>query len=157
MPFDDDDFDPDDFSEEDNERFEEKRKSVKNHPLLKQATEVRDTLKALIESNDNSNEEVESFATSLTGAIRVVTVKLHSALGSDSYLVCAQNAAIIRQEAEYLRLSSHLLKSIGGYDKAYISVFREEMETFRTLFIQWVKEIHQMDREGIEDEWGLFL
>jgi hypothetical protein len=159
---DDDDFDMnDELSDEENEELnqemERRRRSVKNHPLFKQVNEASHTLKTLLESSNQSGEDLESFTESLTGAMMVVTAKLYAALGSDSYLVCMQNAAIIRNEAEYLRLSSHMLNFSKNYDKAYVSVFREEMEKFRILFIEWAKQIHTMDRDGLEDEWGLFL
>lgn len=100
---------------------------------------------------------MESFTSSLTGAMMVLTAKLYAALHSDSYLVCMQNAAIIRSEAEYLRLSSHMLNSSNDYDRAYVAVFREDMEKFRALFAEWAKKIHSMDKDDIEDDWGLFL
>lgn len=97
------------------------------------------------------------FTSSLTGAMMVLTAKLYAALHSDSYLVCMQNAAIIRSEAEYLRLSSHMLNSSNDYDRAYVAVFREDMEKFRALFAEWTKKIHSMDKDDIEDDWGLLL
>jgi hypothetical protein len=159
---DDDDFDMDDeLSDEENEELnremERQRHFVKNHPLLKQAKEASHTLKTLLESSEDSTDHMESFTSSLTGAMMVVTAKLYSALSSDSYLVCMQNASLIRSEAEYLRLSSHMLKSSNDYDKAYVAVFREEMEKFRVLFIEWAKEIRAMEKDGVDDEWGLFL
>ncbi len=159
---DDDDFDMDDeLSDEENEELnqemEKRRRSVKNHPLFKQAKEASHTLRALLESSNQSGEEMESFTESLSGAMMIMTAKLYAALGSDSYLVCMQNASIIRNEAEYLRLSSHMLNFSENYDKAYVSVLREEMEKFRRLFIDWAKEIRAMDKGGVEDEWGLFL
>ncbi len=162
MNFDDDDFDMDDeLSDEENEELEQemerRRHSVKNHPLFKQAKEASHTLETLLETGKQAEDHMESFTSSLTGAMMVLTAKLYAALHSDSYLVCMQNAAIIRNEAEYLRLSSHMLNSSSDYDRAYVSVFREDMEKFRILFSEWVKEIRTMDKDGIEDEWGLFL
>lgn len=159
---DDDDFDMDDeLSDEENEELEREmerqRLFVKNHPLFKQAEEASHTLDTLLESGRQSGDHMESFTSSLSGAMMVLMAKLYAALHSDSYLVCMQNAAIIRNEAEYLRLSQHMLNSSRDYDRAYVSVFREDMEKFRVLFIEWAKEIRKMDKDGIEDEWGLFL
>lgn len=162
MNFDDDDFDMDDeLSDEENEELnremERQRRSVKNHPLFRQAKEASHTLDTLLESGKQPEDHMESFTSSLKGAMMVLTAKLYSALHSDSYLVCMQNASIIRNEAEYLRLSQHMLNSSYDYDREYVSVFREDMEKFRILFSEWAKEIRQMDKDGIEDEWGLFL
>jgi len=39
--------------------------------------------------------------------------KLSSALASNNYLLCMQNAALIRYHGEYLRLSNHMLEASG--------------------------------------------
>jgi hypothetical protein len=42
-------------------------------------------------------------------------------------------------------------------DKDYRKALRKEMEEFRALFNDWMKEIHAMEEEDYEDEWGLYL
>ena len=102
--------------------------------------------------------KTKQFGSSLIESAYIINAKLAGALGSDSYIVCMQSAALIRSNAEYLRLSNHSLNEMTNIEKKYISVFRVEMEKFRELFILWAKEVKAMKEkdEFSEDEWGLF-
>ena len=86
----------------------------------------------------------------------IILAKLASGLGSDDYVLSMQKASIIRDHAEYLRLSNHMLNSLGVFDKAYVKAFREEMERFRELFREWAQEIREQEND-FNDEWGLFV
>ncbi len=151
----DDDFD---FSEEENEELEremqKEKEKLQKHPLLKQAKEVLAIVDTLLDTC--SKEASERYGSTLRESAMIVVAKLHSGLASDNYLLCVQKAAIIREHGEYLRLSNHMLSASGAFDEKYVIMFRQEMETFRQLFKNWAKEIHQMEND-LEDEWGLFL
>ncbi len=156
MNFDDDDFD-DDFDEEAYEREQqEEEERLQNHPLFKQANEVMNIIDVLIDTA-NDIEKIEPYALLLRESAMVVVAKLAGALPSKSYVVCMQNAAIIREHAEILRLSNHMLTYAEVFDIKYIEMFRAEMETFRHLFKSWAAEIHQMEPDFQDEEWGLFL
>lgn len=147
-------FDDNDFSDDE---FERRREKARNHPLRRQAEEVLKVVGLLIEYAGD-DEESDRFGTTILESAHIINAKLAGALGSDSYMVCMQNAAIIRSHAEYIRLSNHTLKEMTGIDKKYISVLRSEMEKFRELFVEWAKEVRAMKEkdEFSEDEWGLF-
>jgi hypothetical protein len=153
---DDDDFElsPEEREELENEMREE-RKRLAKHPLLKQAKEILSMVDVLL---DTCSDELiaDQYGASLRESAMIVVVKLSSALNSDNYLLCMQNASLIREHGEYLRLSNHMLNSSGAFDKKYVSMFREEMESFRLLFREWTKEIHKLESD-VDDEWGLFL
>jgi hypothetical protein len=119
-------FDDDDFSDSE---FEKKRNEAKGHPLRKQGLEILKILALLLESSDE--KENEQIGSTLIESARIINAKLAGALGSDSYIVCMQNASIIRSHAEYIRLSNHTLNELTSIDKKYISVLRSEMEKFR--------------------------
>jgi hypothetical protein len=163
MPEDDDDdnFDlNEDFSEEDMAHFEKQRKEdearVKKHPLLLQAKEILHIVDLLIDSAPD-NEENESYTSTLKESAMIMLVKLSSGLRTDSYVLGMQNAAIIRDHAEYLRLSNHMLKGMEGFDLNYVKMFREEMEKFRLLFKNWAAELHSMEADYVDEDWGLFI
>lgn len=150
--FDDDDFDAEEFAKE----FEQRSANAKSHMLYKQIVEVYETLKVLLDNANNENDYLTANKELLIESVFIIRAKLYSALQSDSYIVCMSNAAEIRKHADYLLLSSHTLNDMKQFDKQYISVFRNEMETFKTLFKTWAFEIKLMDKEDFEDEWGLF-
>jgi hypothetical protein len=155
---DDNDFDFDDFSDEERAEFEkeqeEEERRIESHPLHAQAREILQMITVLIETATDENMK-EMYGVTLLDSAQIIIVKLASGLTSDSYVLCMQKAAIIRDHAEYLRLSNHLLNNLEGFDPKYIKAFRDEMERFRELFIEWTKEIHKMD-DSYADEWGLF-
>jgi hypothetical protein len=153
MDFDDDNFDSDAFSEEESRKKEDAKN---NHPLAKQGKEILEIVNLLLDCIEDKNER-ELYGSTLLESSHMINAKLAGAIGSDSYIVCMQHAAIIRYHAEYIRLSNHSLNEMEGLDKKYISVLRAEMETFRELFRKWVIEIKNgRDPDDLPDEWGLF-
>jgi len=156
--FDDDDFDFGELSDEEREEIEREMKAedarVNKHPLMLQAQEILNIVDYLLDSTDS--ETIDMYGGTLRESTMMLVVKLSSALRSDSYVICMQSASIIRDHAEYLRLSNHMLTDSEAFDEKYITMFREEMERFRELFKIWAKEIRDKEN-NFEDEWGLFL
>ncbi len=136
--------------------LENRHKKAKKHPLAAHLDELSDTLKVLLAYPKSDDELIKSHILIIEESLILIKAKLYSALRSDSYLVCMQNAAIIRSHADYLLLSSHTLNSLQSFDRGHVNVFRQEMEEFRELFNAWATEIKAMDKDGFEDEWGLF-
>jgi hypothetical protein len=149
------DFDDDDLSNED---FEAEERKWKNHPLYLKAEEIMQTVDVILDTLEDEDER-EMLGSTLKESAMIIPAKLAGALGSDNYLVCMQNASIIRFHAEYLRLSNHSLKEFTKADKKYIKAFRTEIEEFREMFKAWVKTFNDIPKEedDFEDEWGLFL
>lgn len=152
--FEDDDFDFEEFSDEENEEINkeiaENKRILKSHPLIIQSKVIYEVLNALIDSDD-------LFDTTLLDSIFTIQAKLHGAITSKSYVICMQNAAIIRYHAQYLLLSNNHLASTSKLDLQYIAVLREEMEKFRELFKLWAVEIHSMEPDFTDEDWGLFV
>jgi len=142
--------------DDENDNMESRHWRTKKHYLQLHINELSNTIKILLESVDSNDDFINSQKEIIQQSLLIIKAKLYSALRSDSYLVCMQNAAIIRYHAEYLKTSYHTLNDTGLFNTSYVKVFRNEMEEFRELFIVWINDIKQMDREGIEDEWGLF-
>ena len=159
MTWDDDDFDfneelsPEEREELDREMREEEERR-RNHPLTKQAREIFNIVNAIVESLPEDEREMNGSL--LLESAMVIDAKLAGALCSGSWMICMQNAAIIRSHAEYLRLSNHSLRALSSAENDYIDLLRREMEIFRALFREWVKEFAQLDDDEPEDEWGLF-
>jgi len=157
---DNDDFDFNhEFSDEENEEFEKQRKEeerrLHEHPLYVQAKEIMAIVDTLM---DTASEEArEMHESTLRESAMIVCAKLASGLMSDSYVICMQKASIIRDHAEYLRLSNHSLNYSESFDPKYVNLFREEMEKFRELFKLWAVEIHKMEPDFEDTDWGLFI
>lgn len=155
MPIDDDDLNFDDMSDDENDEFEQNEKRRRNHPLFLKAKEILGTIDAM--GNTMDEEDREMYFSTLAQSAMIIPAKIAGALGSENWLICMQNAAIIRDHAHYLLISSHGLRSMTKTDKKYIKVLRTEMEEFREMFKEWVGTFETLEKDDYEDEWGLFL
>lgn len=159
MNWDDDDFGfDDDLSDEEREELEkemrEKDEKRRNHPLVKQAKEIFETASALLESMPERDRKVHGLP--MLESAMTIRAKLAGAMGSGSRILCLQNAAIIRDHGHYLLISTSGLKEYGDTDTNYVALLREEILRFRSLFVEWIKDIRAMPPDELEDEWGLF-
>jgi hypothetical protein len=161
MSLDDDNFNfsYDDLSEEEKNEFErqqqEEDERMNNHPLNVQAHEIMNMIDVLLDTCNDENAR-DAYGRTMRDSATIILAKLASGLRSDDYVLSMQKASIVRDHAEYLRLSNHMLNSLEVFDKSYVKAFRQEMEKFRELFRDWAKEIHQQENEYQED-WGLFV
>jgi hypothetical protein len=152
---DDNDFNDDDFSEEGGDDFEREIDAFRKSPLFKKAMEIHDIVDAL--SSSLNDEDAQRYVSSLNESALIIPAKIAGAYGSGSWLICMQNASIIRHHAEYLHTATSGLKMFTKADKQYVKVLRDEMEVFRTMFKEWVKGFSTLERDDFEDEWGLFV
>lgn len=154
------DFNFDDLTPEEKEELDrkmrEEEKMRKNHPMTKQGEEIFRVATALVESIKDETER-EIFGSYLVESCMIIPAKLAGAIGSDSWLLSMQNAAIIRSHAEYILTATSGMKYESNIDQQYVQMLRDEMLKFRDLFAEWVKEINRMEHEEYVDEWGLFL
>jgi hypothetical protein len=151
-----DNFDDFEYNDEEAERdYREEEKRKRNHPLYKQSKEIIQVVKALVESFRDEGIK-EMYGSTMTESAYIISAKLSGALSMNFYTGCMQNAAIIREHAEYLRIATSGLHMLAESHTEYIVVLREEMEKFRELFKEWVSEIREMD-DLMDDEWGLFV
>ena len=133
----------------------ERDKKIHNHPLFKKAEEVYKIVSALIENFPE--EEKEMHAGILMESAMILAPKLAGAIGSDSWLISMQNAAIIRYHAQNLHTATSSMDMENESDQRYVQLLRTEMEEFRMLFKEWVKSLNALEDEDYSDEWGLFI
>jgi hypothetical protein len=65
-----------------------------------------------------------------------------------------ENAAIIRKNAQYIKICMLGFWAEGVIDETYCEIIRDEIDNFRQLFKQWVATFV---KDEYEDEWGLFV
>lgn len=143
------------FDQDGDDEFERLQKRKKNLPVYKKAVEIAHTVHALNACLKGIDKEM--YAHHLSESSLILSAKIAGAVGSGSWLISMQNAAIVRYHAEWLLTATTGLKDMTKADKDYVKVLRTEMEEFRDLFNEWAKEIHKMDKDDFEDEWGLFI
>jgi len=79
--------------------------------------------------------------------------KIIGAEGADLYLLRMENASIIRTNCRELETQIKAADLFGICNADYKNIVLDEIEKFRLLFIDWVKNFEKDDHE---DEWGLY-
>jgi hypothetical protein len=148
------DFNEDDFSEEADNEFESRHEKLKKFPLYIKSMEILDTVDAICESMVKKDNDV--YSSILRESAMMIPPKIAGAFGSGSWLICMQNAAIIRYHAEYLLTATSGLKHFTKTDKKYIQVMRDDLLEFRDLFAKWVSTFDELEDDDFDDQWGLF-
>lgn len=143
------------FDEEGDNDFERFQRRKKNLPIYKKALEISHTVHALNACLKGRDKEM--YAYHLSESSLILPAKIAGAIGSGSWLISMQNAAIVRYHAEWLLSATSGLKAMTKADKDYVKVLRTEVEEFQELFREWVKEIQKIDKDDFDDEWGLFI
>ncbi|MCW3077639.1 MAG: hypothetical protein JWO32_2248 [Bacteroidetes bacterium] len=142
------------FSNDDDTDFETNHERLKKFPLYVKAMEILETVDAL--SSSMSEKDKEIYSGILRESAMVIPPKIAGAYGSDNWLICMQNASIIRYHAEYLLSSTAGLISFTLTDKRYVKVLRTDLEEFKQLFITWVNSFEKLGRNNFEDQWAVF-
>lgn len=69
------------------------------------------------------------------------------------YVIRMENAAIIRKNAQFIKISTHNFMEDELMEAEHRHIIRQEIDIFRDLFKQWVASF---EKDEYEDEWGLF-
>ena len=154
-------FDFEDLTPEEKEQLDReenlRKEKIHKHPLYLKARDILSTVTALLESFPEK-EMKEMYSSTMTESAFMLAPKIAGAIGSDSWLLCMQNAALIRYHAEYLLTStSGIQLFFENADKDYVQVLRDDMLEFKQLFNQWMQEVNALEDEDYVDDWGLFV
>ena len=84
----------------------------------------------------------------------LVPAKIAGAAAMECYSLMMENAVIIKVNICQLREQLWACKEFHNIEQQYIDVLRNEIETFRKIFVSWVTAF---DKENdLPDEWHLF-
>jgi hypothetical protein len=152
---DDDDFiSDDDFLWGDHSNDEDHSK-IDSHPLYILATEIFESVDALIACSNRS--EYDFFKQDIHRSADLLIIKFEEAMTRKTWINAMECAALIRHEASMLMAQTGLMENFLDAEKQYVKILRDELIRFRSLFNDWVMEIQDFDHEDYEDEWGLFV
>lgn len=115
-------------------------------------------IKPIIEECKHNGADEHSFTTSTAAQIfadaHLVSVKIRSSEAADMYIARMENASIIRTNAQSIASSLLLLLIEKDADETHIQTLREEINSFKELFRQWVASF---EKDEFTDDWGLFI
>lgn len=106
------------------------------------------------ETDDLEKEMLEDHIGMVTGDAYQVAVKIKSSEAGSMYILRMENAAIIRKNAQFIKVSTDSFLLDGKMDPQHRLIIREEIDRFKELFKLWVASFQ---KDEFEDEWGLFV
>lgn len=112
-----------------------------------------DSLKEPAEDDMFEKEMMEDHISMITGDALEVAVKIKSS-EAGLYIIRMENAAIIRKNAQYIKISTNSFMLEGQMEPQHRLIIREEIDKFKELFKVWVATF---EKDDCEDEWGLFI
>ncbi len=128
--------------------------------MYKQWNTVLFVLKAALDSMKEptadslfTQEYVDEHKAMVLGDAYEVGAKIRSS-EVGLYIIRMENAAIIRKNAQFIKISSNNFIAEELISEEYNKVVRNEIDKFRELFKQWVASF---EKDEYEDEWGLFV
>jgi hypothetical protein len=112
-----------------------------------------DSLKDPQEDDMFSKEHLEDHKQMILGDAYEVGAKIRSS-EAGLYIIRMENAAIIRKNAQFIKISTNSFIVDDLMEEEHRLVIRDEIDKFRELFKQWVATF---EKDDCEDEWGLFV
>jgi hypothetical protein len=100
-----------------------------------------------------SKERMEDHLAMIMGDAYEVAVKIKSS-EAGLYTIRMENAAIIRKNAQFIKISTNSFMLEGIMEPQHRQIIRDEIDKFKELFKAWVATFK---KDEFEDEWGLFI
>lgn len=155
-------WDDDEFRDEDDEGEEWKPNPTRAlcKAMYEQWNQVMIVLNAAFDSLKEPGEDclyskdhLEDEKGMLLSDAHQVAAKIRSS-EAGLYIIRMENAAIIRKNAQFIKISMNSFVLEGVMEEQHRQIIRDEIDKFRELFKQWVASFQ---KDEYEDEWGLFV
>ena len=128
-------------------------REYKELPIFIKAQEIAELTKALTDTIEESKDQFHIKEQMLANAY-VLASKVAGAEGAGIYRIRMENAVLIKLASCELLAQASLCKAEGITEADYIQLLRDEMESFRLLFLDWIEGFDQLDNQ--DDGWGIF-
>jgi hypothetical protein len=149
-------FRPEDFDDEidrDQETWKPERQFGKE--LFRKSIDILnlvETIASMLQAPEGEPEK--RSCARMTSSAMIIPPKIKGALCVDAYSVKMECAVLIKTHMCDLRSEIRIAEQFENLDKDYVDVMRNEIDSFRKIFVQWVDSF---DRdEDYPDEWHLF-
>jgi hypothetical protein len=130
------------------------RNRIREMPVYQKARQILQLVEAIATFVDKDNLLQKETIQHMMEQAHLIPAKIAGAEGAGLYDIKMQNAALIRQAALDIITFRHSLAMEGYPHQEYLNLIPDEMEDFRTLFVDWVNAFDPWD--SINDPWGLF-
>jgi len=113
-----------------------------------------DSLKQPGKGSLYSKEHLDDMVNTLMADAFEAGAKIRSSEAGGLYIIRMENAAIIRKNAQYIKISTNGFVMDDLMEEEHRTIIRDEIDKFRALFKQWVASFK---KDECEDDWGLFV
>ncbi|HEY6162492.1 MAG TPA: hypothetical protein VI112_14785 [Bacteroidia bacterium] len=142
-----DDFDENDFGDEGHDLDSHTRL-----PVFQKAMEIADITVTICDLIEPGKDRLHMREMMPCNAY-VLGAKIAGAEGGDLYSIRFDNATLIKLAARELLAQTSLLRAEKLVEEQYIDLLRKEIEEFRKLFLDWVRNFDK--NNDIRDEWDI--
>lgn len=147
--------DDDDDHDDDGYDPEEEQRKLEALPIYKKALEILDLTEQIVDTFNDEGRATYHRDLMLQDAM-IIPAKIAGAEAMDDYILKMENATIIKIHARSLLAQTSSAKYLALQDERYLKLLRDEIESFRLLFLDWIKTFENgTTKEG--DGWGLFV
>ncbi|MEP7110081.1 MAG: hypothetical protein ABI760_18950 [Ferruginibacter sp.] len=144
------------FNDEDGDNKNENWKPVKIHgnALFKKAIDILNLTETICDVLPE-DEHADITRRLMMENAMIVPAKIKGAMAVEEvYSIVMENAVIIKVNICQLKAQLWACDAIHSVEEKYLDVLKDEIESFKKIFIQWVTSF---DKENdLPDEWHLF-
>ena len=123
-------------------------------PIFQKAREILEITKAITDAIDDEDDHFMAKALMVENAY-MIGAKIAAAEGGGLYSLRMENAVLIKLAACELKTQTQLLIMGNLSDRSYINLLRDTIDSFKPIFIEWVKNFDPTD--DINDGWLYIL
>lgn len=134
---------------------EEEQRKLEALPIYKKSLEILDLTQQIVDTFDD-DDTARIHRQIMMEDSMIIPAKIAGAEAMDDYVLKMENATIIKIHARSLLTQTSSAKYLSLVDAPYLQLLRDEIESFRLLFKDWIKTFEtDTTKEG--DGWGLFV
>jgi hypothetical protein len=126
-------------------------KKLKSMPVYQKAVSIVTLTQHLIAAFDKGKDEL-NLAEFMLANSSLIPAKIAGAEAGDLYSLRIENAMLIRIAARELLAQTSLCKHMKLNHKDHLQLLRNEIEQFRILFLEWVRNFDA--NNDVRDEWS---
>ena len=134
---------------------EEEQRKLEALPIYKKSMEILDLTQQIVDTFDDDDTAKIHRQIMMEDAM-IIPAKIAGAEAMDDYILKMENATVIKIHARSLLTQTSSAKYLSLVDAPYLQLLRDEIESFRLLFKDWVKTF-EIDTTKEGDGWGLFV
>ncbi|MBK7964718.1 MAG: hypothetical protein IPK10_05115 [Bacteroidetes bacterium] len=152
--FEDDIFNDDTASDEALSEIRREQERISKLPVMIQAVQLFELVNGIVETFSTDDEISLHYKEVMLSDVRKLRNRIIATEDAEYFSLKMENAVLVKVAAQNILAQEAGLNLLCLADPSYLEVLRDEIEVFRTLFIEWT---NSFDRSrDMDDGWNLF-